>query len=55
MYNNYNDLIMKSENEEIYLAPELGTISLHLEGNACQMTSPGSGENEGTGDHENEP
>lgn len=46
---------MKKEIENAYLAPEMDVICLHLEGNSCQITSPGSGENEGTGDHENEP
>ena len=46
---------MKEKDPIIYAAPLLEIVSLQLEGNACQLTSPGAGENEGTGDHENEP
>ena len=46
---------MEKKDFTVYYPPEVDIISLHLEGNTCQYGSPGAGENEGTGEHENEP
>ena len=46
---------MEKKEMNVYSTPEVEIVSLHYEGNACQTTSPGIGENEGTGDHNNEP
>jgi hypothetical protein len=38
----------------VYTTPEVEIISLRMEG-TCLAGSPGVGENEGTGEHQNEP